>query len=127
MGQEAPKGLGQRARLAATEVGLGAHNPKGREVPEVTGVEVGQKVLGEVGQGHTVRLKVMPREVQEGNYMNCKMTKLVNAICDNKNSDQHAHLQSDQCLRHCLNGIILIVAVPRMLRLYLASAFEQTG
>lgn len=65
VGQEAPKGLGQRARLAATEVGLGAHNPKGREVPEVTGVEVGQKVLGEVGQGHTVRLKVMPREVQE--------------------------------------------------------------
>lgn len=65
VGRGAPKELDQRAQPTAIEVGQAAQGQKGLEVPEVTEVEVGQRVLGEVGQGHTVQLKVMPLGAQE--------------------------------------------------------------
>ena len=68
VGRVALKGLVQRALLIVLGQGQGreVQDREGREVQEATEVEVGREVLEEVGQGHTVQLKVTPQEVVEG-------------------------------------------------------------
>ena len=94
MGQGAPKELGQRVQPTATEVGQAVQGQKGQEVPEVTEVEV--------GQGHTVQLKVTPLEAQEGKYYRV-MRKPKFYICENKDADQlRGNRETDQrlCFRY---------------------------